>query len=496
MEHTLHGDFSVSGTLTLTNIPRKSTIAASNVDIGGRTTINIFRASNNFTHTITYTFGSLSGTIVTKTTETAVPFDIPTTFYAQIPNSPTGKVTLTCTTYSGTSNLGSSTTTFTVTANENECRPTVSATLIDVNTTTTALTGSNAKLIKYKSTARITPKATAKNSATIANISIKASGVYHTVTGSYIDFANVVSETFEVIATDTRGYTNTQYVLAPTIIQYIQLSVSAIFERLSPTSNQVKVSYNGNFFNGNFGTSKNALSISWKWKLKGASNWQTGGSLTPTISNNTFTGNLTLNTTQSFNYQNDYEFILYVSDVLSENSVQNPVSKGIPYYDYGEDKDGNTYFWVNGNLYANGKQVKPVIQACYVNAKTEDTYPQASYIPFTTKRYDNSNGKIVFNNNGTITINHTGYIKVSFNVWIWGGSDARPWVQFKNYTDNIIYIDAIDDTSGGYNNFSVSDCIIPVTSGKQFGLYVSANTNFGVNNGSGRENSYMTIELL
>ncbi|MGN1301642.1 MAG: DUF859 family phage minor structural protein, partial [Clostridia bacterium] len=336
---------------------RKSSITATDANIESATTININRAVSSFTHTITYTFGSLSGTIATKTSLTSVGFTIPSTFYAQIPNAKTGIVTLTCTTYNGNTSLGSSTTNFTVTAIAEKCRPTVSATIKDVNATTIALSGNSSKLIKYKSTARITPVATAKNSATIKSIVIKAFSTNYTVSGSYIDFANVVSETFEIIATDSRGYTNTEYILNPTIIQYIALSVTAKFERLSATSNQVKVAYNGNFFNGNFGTKNNSLTVSWSWKLRGASNWTNGGSLTPTISSNTFSGSITLNTTQEFDYQKDYDFILSVADVLSENSSQNPVLMGTPYYDYGKDSSGKNYFNVNGDLYSQNKKI-------------------------------------------------------------------------------------------------------------------------------------------
>lgn len=57
-----------SGTHTLTTIPRASTISASDANMGSASTITITRASSSFTHTLTYSFGSATGTIVTKTT--------------------------------------------------------------------------------------------------------------------------------------------------------------------------------------------------------------------------------------------------------------------------------------------------------------------------------------------------------------------------------------------------------------------------------------------
>ena len=339
------GDFSQGGDLTLTTIPRASSITATDANIESATTININRASSNFTHTITYSFYDLSGTIVTKTSNTSVGWIIPSSFYAKIPNSKTGTVTLTCTTYNGNTNIGSKTTTFTITASESTSSPTLTATLVDINSTTTALSQDNTKLIKYKSTARITPTATARNSATIT--SIKVNGV--TVSGSYIEFQNVESETFEVTVTDSRGYTNSLN-LTPTIIQYIPLTSSAFFQRTSQTSSTIEVSYSGNYFNNNFSSGQaNTLTITWKYKEQGASTWQNGGTLTATKSGNTYSGNATLGS--SFDYQKAYDFILYVSDRLSTANYQDTIKKGTPIYDYGVDSNGNNYHVVNGDSY-------------------------------------------------------------------------------------------------------------------------------------------------
>ena len=345
--HSLVGTLTGSKEQVLTTIPRASKITAVDANIESATTININRASSNFTHTITYAFEGLSGTIATKTSDTSVGFQIPASFYAKIPNSKTGTVTLTCTTYNGDTVIGTSTTTFTVTASEEKCKPDISATLIDSNSATVALTGNSSKLIKYKSTAKITPTATAKNSATIKSIAVNG----HVVSGSYIAFENAQSETFTVVATDSRGYTNTLE-LKPTVIQYIPLSATAKFDRLSATSSEVKVKYSGNYYNGSFGSADNALTISWAYKEKDAASWMTGGTLTPTIENNTFSGEASLG--KIFNYKTAYDFILYVSDKLTKVSPQETVKKGETIFDYGVDEEGNNYFNANGEYYKNG----------------------------------------------------------------------------------------------------------------------------------------------
>ena len=173
-------------TCNMSTIARKSSVYASNAEIEGTSVITINKQASSFTHTLTYQFGSLSGTIASYTSASSVNFNIPSSFYAQIPNSKTGTCTITCTTYSNGTNIGSTSTSFTVSCNESKCKPSVSATVIDANQATVALTGDSSKLVRYKSTARITPSATSKNSASITSKSVE-----NQVVSSYLDFSNV-----------------------------------------------------------------------------------------------------------------------------------------------------------------------------------------------------------------------------------------------------------------------------------------------------------------
>ena len=56
-----------STTVWLDTIPRTSGVSCTNANIESNATITISRHSSAFTHTLTYQFGSLSGTIATKT---------------------------------------------------------------------------------------------------------------------------------------------------------------------------------------------------------------------------------------------------------------------------------------------------------------------------------------------------------------------------------------------------------------------------------------------
>ena len=104
----------VSGQITLPQIARASTISGLNTFLGTQGGIKITRQSSSFTHTITYTFGSASGTIATKTSEVTVNWTPPVSLISQITNATSGTGTLTCTTYSGDTAIGTSTSTLTL----------------------------------------------------------------------------------------------------------------------------------------------------------------------------------------------------------------------------------------------------------------------------------------------------------------------------------------------------------------------------------------------
>ena len=71
-----------SQTVTLRTIPRTSSISMPATTMGSTGTISISRASSSFTHTLTYSFGSASGTIATKTSATT---STPPTLTSEIP---------------------------------------------------------------------------------------------------------------------------------------------------------------------------------------------------------------------------------------------------------------------------------------------------------------------------------------------------------------------------------------------------------------------------
>ncbi len=348
------GDFSpssawASGNLTLTTIPRASSVTATNADIGSATSININRASSSFTHTLKYSFGSLSGTIVSKTSQTSYGWTVPTTFYAQIPNAKSGICTITCETYSGNTLIGTKTTRFTATANETLCKPDISGTVVDINEDTIALTGDNTKFIKYYSNASVSWEASAKNSASVVRVYVNN----EITTTSPKVINGITTNQIPLSVLDTRAY-RTSINIDLDMIDYIPLTANVSFFRTEPTTGRVSLEFDGNYFNDSFGDVSNTLSLKWYYKLKDSDTWTLGGTLVNgtdyVITNNTFHSGSSTYTDDivigsNFDYQKAYDFKFEFVDELESHTIEQTVSKGIPIVNWDDD-----HFNVNGDI--------------------------------------------------------------------------------------------------------------------------------------------------
>ena len=104
----LPGSASISGyTFVLTTIARKSTLYDVSATIDNEITLNVTRQNSNFTHTITYKFGSSSATIVSKSSSLSIRWTPPLSLYSQIVGNNSGDGTITIETFNGSASLGS-----------------------------------------------------------------------------------------------------------------------------------------------------------------------------------------------------------------------------------------------------------------------------------------------------------------------------------------------------------------------------------------------------
>lgn len=104
-----------SGSWDLPRIPQKSTLTVANGTLGTALTIKVNRDSTELTHTITYTCGSASGTICTKSSSTSISWTPTNELANQAPSANSVAVTFKIVTYSGTTEIGSSTANITCT---------------------------------------------------------------------------------------------------------------------------------------------------------------------------------------------------------------------------------------------------------------------------------------------------------------------------------------------------------------------------------------------
>lgn len=335
-----------SGNIELPTIPRASSITVNDANIGSATNIVINKTSSNFKTTLYYkASGQNSWTkIVDKTSNQVYGWTVPTSFYAMIPNSKTITCQFKAETYNGDTLLGTSdivTATFTATGN-----PTINSfTAVDINEVTVDLTGNNTKMIKGVSTIRATVSASAQNSANIS--SIKVNGI--TAVNNKVDFNNASTNSFEVIVTDTRGYSTSQTITIP-MVNYVPLTLNPTIVRDTPTNEKINISFSGNYFNDSFGAQNNTLTVQYRYKEGTSSTWGNWTTISNTKNGNTYSGYVQLS---NMNYQKVYNFEMRATDKIGTKPVNGiNVPKGKPIFWW--DDDG---LYVEGDLKKGGADV-------------------------------------------------------------------------------------------------------------------------------------------
>ena len=220
-----------------------------------------------------------------------------------------------------------------------------SITFEDTNSTTTALTGDSSTMVRYMSNVKVSVSASGVNKATIKSITINNT----TASNGIVTFNSASSNSFEVKVVDSRGFTTTQPKTMP-MIYYVPLTLSPTIKREQPTNGNVVISFSGNYFSGSFGNSNNSLTIQYRAKEKGASWVDEWGTLTPTISGNTYTGSFTV---AGYDYQKQYVFQIKAIDKLTTtNTIETEIAKGKPIFNWDENN-----FNVNGEIKKNGNPI-------------------------------------------------------------------------------------------------------------------------------------------
>jgi len=206
---TYYGNVTASGNGTFNTIARASSISSvtSSVSVNGTNsvTVAISRKSDNFTHTVVFSFGDYSKTTTGVGTSTS--YAIPTSWLNAIPNATSGTAKVTVTTYSGSTKIGSAVSkNFTLTVPASVV-PTIGSVAV-ADTTTNQTTFGN--MVQGKSKPKWTITASGTYSSTIKTYKTEFEGKSYsgaTPTGSIITGSGTV--TAKITVTDSRGRTAT-----------------------------------------------------------------------------------------------------------------------------------------------------------------------------------------------------------------------------------------------------------------------------------------------
>lgn len=308
-----------SKTFALNTIPRTSSISwgtgtSSIAGIANGTNININRASSSFTHTIIYQFGSAKGTVCTKTTATNVKWTIPLSLLNQIPNATSGAGTMTCTTYSGNTAIGTSTLKLIVTA-PSSVKPTINSANVTIDNSANSVIAGWGLYVSGYSKARISASASGAYGSSVSSFTVSG-GYSITQSGSSLSYTGGTitssgNKTFNVVAKDSRGRTSdVKNAGTITVYAYSRPTISALsVQRSSANNKKIIVRANWNFSSVN---GKNSTSATLYYKQSTSSGWTTYGAISKDTS-------VTLNT--DFAEERSYNFRIIVRDSVG-NSAQ------------------------------------------------------------------------------------------------------------------------------------------------------------------------------
>lgn len=320
-----------SASVTLTPIPRANTITAQDAYIGGTMHIAVIRKSAAYLHTVTYQFGTISGTVAADSAATEYELAIPDNWALQMPNAKEMPITLTCITYSGGTEIGRKTATAKI-KTPATFAPQITYKVVDINPTTIALTGNASRLIRGASTAKATIEATPLRGATIKSTKING------VSTAALEVEAVQNGTFVFSATDSRGYTTEQAVNL-SVIPYIPLTAIIEAERAAQGTDGLTVTVKGNYYVGSIVAVVNALTF--QYRVNGGA-WQSG---TPSIDGNTYSVELAL----ELDYQTAHKIEFRIADKVTTLTPSLNIPRAIPQTMEGEG-------WIRHNV--------PVYQVC------------------------------------------------------------------------------------------------------------------------------------
>lgn len=313
--------------VTLDTIPRASqpTLSSSSVTMGNSVTITTNRVSNSFTHTLSYSFGSATGTIASNVTDTTS-WTPPITLANQIPNSASGSCTIICQTYNGTTLIGTKQVTLTLNV-PSSVVPTVSiGTLTEANASMQTLNWG--VFVQNKSQLNIPITASGSYGSSISSIVTTINGL--SFTGANVTTSTLITSgtnTISTTVTDSRGRTATT-TKTYTVVAYSnpQITTATCVRSLSDGTESDEGTYLKYSFVGSISPASNHNAHNFKigYKLKSYSTYTYVDIDTTNYSLNDTDEVLNLN----LDTNNAYDIIFVVTDTFTSSSISRAIETG------------------------------------------------------------------------------------------------------------------------------------------------------------------------
>jgi orf22 len=274
----LHGTITVSASLSLTTIPRSSSVSVSAGVIGSSVTININRQSSSFKHTVRYVWAGKSGTIATNV-DTSTSWTIPLDFANDIPNSASGTGTVYVDTYSGSTKTGTQSTTFTASVPANVKPTFTGVSLSDLNGAAQNLIPNGNTFIQVISNIKV-----AFNGA-VGSYGSSITGYYAEIVGKnqstssnggslgIMNYHGTIK--IRASVSDSRGRWSDTKEVSVTVLEYFAPALSFSIARTGSTSSTLTATRNAKIAPLTVaGSQKNSMTLTFKVARLGTTNFQ------------------------------------------------------------------------------------------------------------------------------------------------------------------------------------------------------------------------------
>lgn len=274
----LHGTITVSASLSLTTIPRSSSVSVSAGVIGSAVTININRQSSSFKHTVRYSWAGKSGTIASNV-DTSTSWTIPLDFANDIPNSASGTGTVYVDTYSGSTKTGTQSTTFTASVPANVKPTFTGVSLSDLNGGAQNLIPNGNTFIQVISNIKV-----AFNGA-VGSYGSSITGYYAEIIGKnqstssnggslgIMNYHGTIK--IRASVSDSRGRWSDTKEVSVTVLEYFAPALSFSIARTGSTSSTLTVTRNAKIAPLTVaGSQKNSMTLTFKVARLGTTNFQ------------------------------------------------------------------------------------------------------------------------------------------------------------------------------------------------------------------------------